>query len=499
MTDPQTLSRRQFLTAAAALPAQAQQNSNRPNLVFLFSDQQSYDMAGCYGNSQIQTPNIDRLATQGVRFTRCISNAPVCTPFRGLLFTGQHPLWSGALGNDLQIVPGNGKYLGEVLRDAGYRLGYFGKWHLYGGDRVRPIPAGPYRYGFDGEFLTNNCTTLFDKERAYYWDEKGQRQLYGDWEPYAQTRQAMRFLDKAKPNEPFALFLSWHPPHNWQGAEKYPVPADLASVYDPAAIKLRGNCQDTPERREAYRGHMAMCTSVDTCVGWIMKKIDELGLAENTILVFTSDHGDLLMSHGLPGNKGRVENESMHVPLVVRWPKLLQPRVSEMPIGALDLMPTLLSLLDIAPPDTCHGRNLAPAIRSGKDVIAESLPLFLMVHDWRGLYTPRYTYGYAVPSPAPNWWNRNPGRDPESHNRLYDRDTDPLEKNNLFHNPAYRKLRDDLHRQTLDWMKKFGDTGLAYPEIVSRCEHEEDLDLDRRRMLTRSGAGKLKGRPIDFL
>ena len=140
---------------------------------------------GCYGNTQIITPNVDRLASEGVRFTRCISNSPVCTPYRGVLLSGQHPLWTGALGNDLQMVPGNGKYFGEVLRDAGYRMGYFGKWHLYGGDRVRPIPAGEYRYGFDGTFLSNNCTLLYDKERAYYWDDNERKQLYGDWEPYA--------------------------------------------------------------------------------------------------------------------------------------------------------------------------------------------------------------------------------------------------------------------------------------------------------------------------
>lgn len=501
MSNLPAISRRDLLGAATALlPAQDHaQQRNRPNLVFLFSDQQSYDMLGCYGNRQIITPNIDRLATESVRFNYCISNSPVCTPYRGLLLTGQHPLYSGALGNDLQIVPGNGKYFGEVLRDAGYRTGYFGKWHLHGGDRVRPIPPGPYRYGFDGEFLSNNCTLLYDKNRAYYWDANGQKQLYGDWEPYAQTRQAMRFIDNAKQGEPFAMFVSWHPPHNWQGAEKYPAPDDLLAQYDPAAIKLRGNCAGTPERREAYRGHMAMCTSIDTCVGWLTKKLDEAGLAENTILVFTSDHGDLLLSHGLTGNKGRAENESIHVPLIIRWPHRLKARVSDLAVGALDLMPTLLSMLGITPPDSCHGRNLAPLIVAGKDAKTESLPLFLMVHDWRGVYTPRYTYSYAVPAKTPNWWNQLPGRDPESHNRLYDRHADPLEKKNLYHDSSHRKLRDSLHEQTLAWMKKFGDTGLSYPEIVSRAEHEDDLALDRRRMLTRNGNGKLKGRPIDFL
>jgi arylsulfatase A-like enzyme len=494
------ISRRQVIggAAAAGVATPLASGQARPNLVFLFSDQQSYDMLGCYGNRQIITPQIDRLARQSVRFTRCISNSPVCTPYRGLLLSGQHPLRTGALGNDLQMVPGNGRYFGEVLRDAGYRLGYFGKWHLYGGDRVRPIPPGPYRYGFDGVFLSNNCTLLYDKERAYYWDEHGGRRLYGDWEPYAQTRQALKFIDEAKQGQPFALFLSWHPPHNWQGAEKYPAPEELLQKYDVDAIKVRGNCENTAERREAYRGHMAMCTSIDECVGWLVKKLDEARLADNTIFVYTSDHGDLLMSHGLRRNKGRAENESLHVPLLVRWPKRLRPRVSDLLIGTLDLMPTLLAMLGVQAPDTCQGRNLMAAIEQPRDNAVESLPLFLLVHDWRGVYTPRYTYSFPVPTQNSSWWNQ-PDHLPSTLSRLFDRESDPLEKDNLFHNPAHRALRDRLHEQTLAWMKKFDDTGLSYADIVSKVEFEEDLELDRQRMLLRQGRGRLKGRPIDYL
>ncbi|MEI7900628.1 MAG: sulfatase-like hydrolase/transferase, partial [bacterium] len=173
--------------------AAAKAAAKRPNLVFVFSDQQSFDMLGCAGNTDIKTPNLDIFAAEGVRFNQCVSSSPVCTPFRGLLLTGQHPLRSGAFCNDIRIVPGEGRYFGEVLRDAGYACGYVGKWHLYGGDRNRPIPAGPFRYGFDQTFLSNNCNELFDEKRAYYWDENGRKQLCGDWEPYAQTRQAVKF------------------------------------------------------------------------------------------------------------------------------------------------------------------------------------------------------------------------------------------------------------------------------------------------------------------
>ncbi len=299
------ISRRSFGASLAAAGAQAQGKS-RPNLVFVFSDQQSSDMLGCYGNRQIVTPQLDRFASQGVRFAHCISNSPLCTPYRGVLLSGMHPLRNGAMENDIRMVAGDGGYFGEVLRDSGYRTGYIGKWHLYGGDRVRPIPPGRDRYGFEGTFLSNNCTVVFDENRAYYWDEQGQRKKYGDWEPYAQTRQAMRFIDD-NADKPFALFLSWHPPHNWspvnppaKGPEDgYGAPADLLELYDPDKIEVRGNCENTPSHRKVYRGHMAMCTSLDRAFGWLMDKLREKGLSDNTIVVYTSDHGDTLLSHGL--------------------------------------------------------------------------------------------------------------------------------------------------------------------------------------------------------
>ena len=218
----------------------ADSSAKRPNLVFVFSDQQSWDMLGCYGNPDVISPNLDRLAEQGVRFNHCISSSPICTPYRAMLLSGQHTLRNGAIGNDIRMLPGKGNYFAEVLRDHGYRTGYYGKWHLYGGDRNRPIPPGPYRYGFDHEFLSNNCTLVYDKERAYYWDENGEKQMYGDWEPYAQTRQAVEFINKHA-DRPFALFVSWHPPHRWKN--RYRGPADLMKLFDPAKLHLAPTCR----------------------------------------------------------------------------------------------------------------------------------------------------------------------------------------------------------------------------------------------------------------
>lgn len=486
-------SRRQFIKAmglgAAALamneavPA-TPQPARRPNLVFIFSDQQSWDMLGCYGSSQIITPNIDACAAQGVVFNHCVSSQPVCTPYRGMLLSGLHPLHNGAVTNDIQMLAGNGDYFAEVLRDSGYRLGYFGKWHLYGGDRDRPIPAGPYRYGFDGTFLSNNCTLVYDAEHAYYWDENGERRLYGDWEPYAQARQAMQFIDD-NADEPFALFLSWHPPHNWGPRYDYQAPEELMRLYDPDAIELRPNCEDSPVARRVYQGHMAMCTSLDRAFGWIMEQLDRLGLTEDTIVVYTSDHGDTLLSHGWPHNKGRPEQESCRVPLILRYPRRLGPRRSDLLVGSLDLMPTLLRLMSLEPPATCHGRDLAAAMLNQDDAAVESVPLFYFPWDWRGVYTHRHTYAFRVPD----------GRFPErlrefgleSFDMLYDREADPHEQHNLFGRDEHAATRQHLHEQARAWMERFGDAGMPFHVLMPRI-------LDRE-----AGRGRLRGRPIDLI
>ena len=487
----------QALESGSAKAAPDKKSSGtKPNLVFVFSDQQSFDMLGCYGNKDILTPNLDAFAAEGVRFNHCISSQPICTPYRGMLLTGQHPLRCGSIKNDLRIIPGEGQYFGEVLRDAGYRLGYFGKWHLYGGDRNRPIPPGPYRYGFDHTFLSNNCTLQFDARHAYYWDEHGQKQLYGDWEPYAQTRQAQHFIEE-NASRPFALFLSWHPPHNWGGGhEGYNAPEDLLKLYDPAKLTLRPNVEDTPKVRQMYQGHMAMCTGLDRAFDQLMTTLQKQGLAENTIVIYTADHGDMLLSQGWRYNKGIPENESIHVPLLMRWPRALKPHVSNLLFGPLDFMPTLLGMLGLPVPATCQGRNLAAAIRDAQDDAVESLPLFCPPFNWRGIYTRRYTYAFDIPSDLPESLTNLPGK---KYACLYDHERDPRELHNLFSVPKQQTVRAQLHAQTLAWMEKFGDSGLPFADLIQRVMVAEDIGPSPSRGDGPFGQGRLKGRPMDVL
>ena len=511
MTEPQTgrpLSRRQFLTqaaaSAAALPLAAARaapggpaRATRPNLLYVFSDQQASDMLGCYGNGQIITPHLDQFASQGVRFRHCVSNSPVCTPHRAMLMTGQHPLHNGCLSNDIQLLPGNGAHFGEVLRDAGYRMGYVGKWHLYGGYRNRPIPAGPHRHGFDHVFQSNNCHVNYHPGKCYYWTEEGQKVHFEDWEQYGQTKQALGFLDKCRADEPFALFVSWHPPHDHAGLGKYAgysAPADMLAKYDISTLELRPNTPDTQRHRRMLHGHMALCTSVDVCFGWLMDKLRAKGLAHNTIVVFSSDHGDMLRWIGKRRLvKTRPEEESAHVPLLVRWPARLSPRTSDLLIGTMDLMPTLLGLMACKAPQSCHGHDLSAAVLTGNDRATEAVPLFMHPgFGWRGVYTRDYTYSFSAHQPEALAKQPEPGM---SLNRLHHHASDPNSVSNLFDSPKHRGVREGLHQRTLAWMEQIGDPNLPWRTLASLC-----LVQGRGRTYRKQDAtGELKGRPVDLI
>ena len=498
MVDTATVCGASALLAGGMLDTETVNAVSKPNLVFVFSDQQSWDMLGCYGNIDLHTPQFDRFATQSVRFNHCISYSPVCTPYRSILLSGLHPLYNGAIENDAQMLPGNGLYLGELLRDAGYHLGYYGKWHLYGGDRVRPVPPGDYRYGFDNEFLTNNCTLVFDAERAYYWDHHGDRKLYGDWEPYAQTRQAIDFLEENH-DKPFALFLSWHPPHDWNSPThyRYGAPEDCLALYDPDELTLRPTVEDTYENRSRLQGHMAMISSLDRAFGELLNKIDALSLTDNTIVVYTSDHGDTVMAYHWPHNKGRPEHLSCRVPLLLRWPNRIEPGVNGSLIGTFDLMPTLLGLLGLNVPESCQGQDCSKAIINGEDAGINEQHLFFLPLNWRGIYTRRYTYAYSV-NPEQGLGE---GELWPSFDVLYDREVDPWETRNLFHEEAYQGIREELHEKTQLMMVLFKDTGMPFDKIRRYVAREEDFPNVVTSPADRPQGWeyRLKGRPVDYL
>ena len=180
---------------------------------------------------------------------------------------------------------------------------------------------------------------------------------------------------------------------------------------------------------------MAMISSLDRDFGEIMKMLEEKGMAENSIIVFTSDHGDMLRISRMAFNKGRPEIESIRVPLIMRWTGRLEPRSSDLLVGTLDLMPTILGLMGLPVPETCQGKDLAEPIMEKKDRAVASVPLFYFAGDWRGVYTHDYTYAFSLDRGDAEPHAVTAGfRD---YNALYHHENDPYELDNLFDNQDF--------------------------------------------------------------
>ena len=445
--------------------------ARRPNLLFVFSDQQSYDMVACNGNPHVHTPHLDRFAGEGLNFSHCFSNAPVCTPYRGMLLSGKHPLHNGALENDFPLCPAAGPHLGSVLDDAGYRTGYIGKWHLLGGDRKRPVPAGPLRAGFDGVFLSDNCTTEYRAGHAFWYGEDGEKNVYDSWQPEGQTDQAIDFLKEsaADDDEPFALFVSWHPPHDHGLMAPHPprfydyrhFPAEYAEPYEGREVPLRPGVEDSPLRRESTRDYYAMCTGIDACFGRLMAALEEAGLDENTLVVFTSDHGDMLGRYANQPPKRPIHDTSSRVPLLMRQPGVLPAGgTRDLLIGGLDMMPTLLGMLGLDAPGEVHGLDLSAPVRDGGDGPATAIPMLMI--GWpvfRGVVTREWSYAMGPPG------GQAGGKTPFN-SVLFDRRRDPDQLNNLFDDPDHVSVVAHLRSETLAWMDRFEDPFVTLPDLA---------------------------------
>jgi arylsulfatase A-like enzyme len=406
----------------------------RPNILFVLPDQWRAQAFGYAGDPNVKTPNLDRLWRESIHFVNAIAGLPVCCPARASLLTGQRPLTHGVFMNDVPLAP-DAVTLAQVLRQEGYDTGYIGKWHVDGHGRSNFIPR-ERRQGFDYWKVlecTHNYTNSF-----YYADEPVKLKWPG-YDAIAQTRDAQQYLrDHAQSAKPFFLFLAWGPPHDpYQTA-----PAQYRALYDPKTIQLRPNVApaDRAKAQTNQAGYYAHCSALDACVGDLLATLRETGLEKNTLLVFTSDHGDLLGSHGAY-NKQQPYDESIRVPLFVRWPGGLGKKAKRLDalITAEDFMPTLLGLCGAPIPKTVEGLDFSACLRGGKNpsdgaVLISCVAPFgqwtrkMGGKEYRGLRTARHTYVRDLNGP---WL-------------LFDNVKDPYQLHNLAGLPKHAKLQAQL-------------------------------------------------------
>jgi len=407
----------------------------KPNVVFVFADQWRQQATGYAGNPNVKTPNLDTLAQTSVNFTHAVSGCPVCSPYRASLLTGQRPLTHGVFVNDVYLQP-QATSIANAFSASGYDTAYIGKWHVDGHDRSNYIPR-ERRLGFD-YWKVLECTHNYNHS-PYYAGDSDEKLYWEGYDAIAQTRDAEAYIRNLDKDQPFLLMLSWGPPHAPYGT----APEEYRQLYNADTIALRPNVPPelAPKAREWLAGYYAHCSALDACMGDLLNTLKVCNLSDNTILVFTSDHGDMLGSQGHM-KKQRPWEESIRVPFLLRYPDLTgwQPRETDALIEAPDIMPTLLGLCNVPIPDSVEGTDFSDYITNG-NALSDEAVLLTCPHpfgqwdirnhggkEYRGLRTRRYTYV----------------RDRQGPWLLYDIDIDPYQMRNLAHDPEFSAIRNEL-------------------------------------------------------
>lgn len=413
----------------------------QPNILYIFADQhRKFDM-GCYGHDFVQTPNLDRIAQGGVRFEHCISNSPVCVPARGTLLTGLFAGKHKAFTNDIAI-DSSCISIANVLNNAGYHTGYLGKWHLAGIPREQAITE-ENRLGFT-EWKVANCN--HDYLDTHYYDEANVKHIDNRYEPEVFGELAVEFIERNSQEEkPWALYVSFATPHDPfdQISEEY------KAIYADQEITLRENIGDTvrypfdrfmpiEEYKELAKGYFGHITAIDDQVGAMLQSLEQVGELDNTIIIYSADHGEMLGSQG-EKDKQLPYEESIGIPLIAYWKNHIYHGMCEELIGLNDLPVSLAALVGCEFPIETDGEDLSKLFLEPQARSYDSAYLYdyYPCHQatkkgkkaWRGIRTQRYTY--AVYYDNLDWV-------------LFDNEKDPYQMNNLGGKEEYKEVQEEL-------------------------------------------------------
>ncbi|MFH5801005.1 sulfatase [Haladaptatus sp. CMAA 1911] len=465
-------------------------DQNRPNVLFILCDQMRRQAMSCAGDPNVSTPNLDRLAENGVRFTNANSTAPICVPARLSLVTGQHPHTRNA-HHHWRMSPAERTY-GHEFTESGYQTGYIGKWHLADVGRSRPVPK-QYRGGFEywrGFELKNDP---FDT--AYYKDNEPKPHPIEGYQTDGLFDLGVEFLDDGGiEDEPFCLTISVEPPH-----PPFIAPKSYLEDWEDRSLELRpnvpfphsepplnilgkpysqwGDIESTTEELykqypyhgeiffEEMRKYYAMIENLDDNVGKLIEELERRGIRDETAIVFTSDHGELLGSHGYMAKQHPYE-ESVGVPLIVSYPNggIDTGSTIDTPTCTEDIVPTFLGLASIESEREFPGVDLTPLMQGEEGTLDRDGVLLEFVREvrpqlpyheetWRGFRTVRYKYtvkGYDNMSPGSFTEWGEPWQ-------LFDLEEDPYEQKNLIDDPNHRDVAQQMHGRLRDALIEYDD------------------------------------------
>jgi arylsulfatase A-like enzyme len=403
------------------------------------------------GNTDVHTPHLDSLASEGILFRQTFANTPLCCPARANVLTGTYASRNGMVANDLRLRESL-TTMSALFSQAGYRTGFIGKWHLTGGPHLPGYtPPGPLRRGFEFWAANEDNHNYFYN---WYFRDDGLPIMMTRYEPEVWVDLADEFLYETQ-DAPFFLIVSIGAPH-----APYVMPGEYLKMYDPESLHVPPNWVAGVRGggRKEMAAYYASITAIDDQIGKLMKTLEALNLKQDTIVFFFSDHGEMLGSQGRIWKRLPWE-ESIHVPGILRWPRQVKSgQQKQVLLTHVDFAPTMLSLCGISVPAEMQGTDLSPVVlgRSEEGPSSAFFQIFgpcsdnALAHAWRGVRTAQHMYARTESGP---WL-------------LYDLEKDPYEMDNLANSSRSASIRDSMENLLKEWMRKTGDSwslDFSYP------------------------------------
>lgn len=439
--------------------------SKKPNIIFFFVDQQRWDTVGVYGQKLNITPNLDKLAALGVKFENAFTCQPVCGPARACIQTGKYATEMGCYRNGIAL-PLEEKTIAHYLKEVGYDVAYVGKWHLASttGEFDYKTVAIPLerRGGYDGYYRTadvlEGTSHGYD---GYVFDENMNKVEFKGYRADCITDYALDYIKNYNDEKPFFLFLSHIEPHHQNDHKRYEGPIGSKEKFK--NYEIPGDLIDTEgDWRENFPDYLGAINQLDYNVGRVMDTLKEKGIEEDTIIIYTSDHG----SHFRTRNneyKRSCHDSCIKVPMIAYGPTFKGGKVINDLVSLIDITPTLLACADIEKPQYMKGNPLQQLVNG--DTINWPKEVFLQISEsqvGRAIRTNKWKYSVRAFDKS--------GRDDScsvvyTEDFLYDLENDPHERNNLIADENYKEVRSNLSKILKIKMQEAGE---KVPQIKSK-------------------------------
>ncbi|RKX28747.1 MAG: arylsulfatase [Verrucomicrobia bacterium] len=427
----------------------------QPNIIVFFTDQQRHDTTGAAGSTLDLTPNFDRMASEGTHVANSFTCQPVCGPARSCLQTGLYATQTGVWNNGFALKDGQ-RTLAHHFNDAGYDTGYIGKWHLMPHDFHGPVPREA-QGGYQTWLGANLLELVSDAYDCRLWDEDGNEHRLPGYRVDGQTDAAIRYISSEREN-PYFLFLSYIEPHHQNHSDNYPAPEGYEQRYagarlPPDLAKLGGSAP------QHWPGYCGMIKRLDEALGRLFDALKSLDQLDNTIVLFTSDHGNHFKTRNSE-YKRSCHEASIHVPTAVCGPGFNGGGRIQKLVSLVDLPPTLLDAAGIEVPAEMAGRSVLPLLGGGDrpDWPEEVFVQISESHTGRCVRTARWKYSVRCPEVTEDG-NPVSRRDADFYEDdfLYDLQADPWEQTNLIGMSNFRDVVADLRRRLVARMTSIGE------------------------------------------